>query len=185
MILRIKSIILLLCIALGVSPLKAVATYSPNSFASKVYAQLSDSTDQTFAGTGTPQSITFNTNDGIVGITHSTTVDPENITIETNGTYVIIAQPQVTAGAGASGYFHMWLQVDTGGGFADIANSNIELTLASNDEDVIPLIAVLSLNKDDIVRLRSSVGHTGIKLDAQTPAGEPAIPAIICSFYKI
>lgn len=185
MILRIKSIILLLCIASGVSPIKAVATYSPNSFATKIYAQLSDSTDQTFGATGTAQSITLNTNDEIAGITHSTTVNPENVTIETNGTYVIIAQPQVTAGAGAAGYFHLWLQVDTGGGFADVSDSNIELILASNDQDVIPLIAVLSLNKDDIVRLRGSVGDTGIKLDAQTPAGEPAIPAIIYSIFKI
>lgn len=177
--------ILKLLIALLVLPSVAFASYSLDSFAPKIYAQFSDSTDQTFGATGTAQSITLNTNNEIAGITHSTTVNPENVTIETNGIYVIIAQPQVTAGVGASGYFHMWLQVDTGGGFADITNSNIELILASNDEDVIPLIAVISLDKDDIVRLRSSVGDTGIKLDAQTPAGEPAIPAIIYSIYKI
>ena len=151
----------------------------------KLYAQLSSSTDQTFGATGTPQSITLNTNDEISGITHSTTVNPENVTIVTGGVYTIIAQPQVAAGAGAAGYFHMWLQVDTGGGFADVPNSNIELILASNDQDVIPFITVIDLNKDDIIRLRGSVGDTGIKLDAQTPAGEPAIPAIIYSMHKI
>ena len=37
-----------------------------------IYAELSDSADQTFAQTATPYSITFDTNDEIAGITHST-----------------------------------------------------------------------------------------------------------------
>ena len=150
-----------------------------------IYAQLSDSTDQTFPATGTAQSITFDTNDEIAGITHSVSVSSENITIVTSGVYSIVAQPQVTAGAGDSGYFHMWLQKNTGGGFADIANSNVELILASNDEDVIPLIIITNLNAGDVIRVRASVGDTGIKLDAQTPGSEPAIPSIIFSMYYI
>ena len=151
-----------------------------------IYAQLSDSTDQTFGATGTAQSITFNTNDEIAGITHSTSSNPENITIVTTGLYNIVAQPQVAAGSGASDdYFHMWLQKDTNGGFVDISNSNVELTLSTNDEDVILLNAIVSLNAGDIIRVRSSVGHTNIELDAQTPGSEPAIPSIIFSMFMI
>lgn len=150
-----------------------------------IFAELSDSTDQTFGSTGTAQSITFNTNDEISGITHSTSVDPENITIDTDGVYYLIAQPQIHAGAGASGYFHLWLQIDTGGGFADIANSNIEITLASNEENVGVLAETMSLDAGDKIRLRASVGHTGIELDAQTPGGEPAIPSIIFSMFMV
>lgn len=151
-----------------------------------IYAQLSDSTDQTFGATGTAQSITFNTNDEIAGITHSTSSNTENITIVTTGVYNIIVQPQVAAGVGASDdYFHMWLQKDTGGGFADVSNSNVELTLSTNDEDVILLNAIVSLNAGDIIRVRSSVGHTNIELDAQTPASEPAIPSIIFSMFMV
>lgn len=150
-----------------------------------IYACLSDSTDQTFAATGTGYNITFNTNDEINGITHSTTVEPQNITIVTSGVYTIIAQPQVHASPGASGNFHMWIRRDTGGGFADVPNSNVELTLNTNDEDVIPLIVTISLNAGDVIRVNVSVSHTGIELDAQTPAGEPAIPSIIFSMYRI
>ena len=148
-----------------------------------IYAELSDSTDQPFGSTGTAQSILFNTNDELVGVKHSTSVDPENITIDTAGVYYLIAQPQIHASAGGAGYFHMWLQKDTGGGFADIINSNIEITLASNDERVGVLAETLSLDVDDIIRLRASVGDTRIELDAQAPGGEPAIPSIIFTMF--
>ena len=149
-----------------------------------IYAQLSDSTDQTFASEDTAYSITFDTNDEISGITHSE--GSENITIVTSGVYSIIAQPQVATGAGGAGYFHMWLEKDPDGeGFDDVANSNIELTLASQEENVIPLIVVIDLTAGDIIRLQASVGDTAIKLDAQTPPNEPAIPSIIFSMYCV
>ena len=149
----------------------------------KVYANLSNTADQTFASTGTGYAILFNSNDNLVGITHSTSVDTENITIVTSGVYSINAQPQVTAGA--AGDFHMWLQVDTGGGFADVANSNVKLALAINNEGVIPLTLTIPLDAGDIVRLMGSVSNTGVILDANAPGGEPVIPAIICSMHKI
>ena len=153
--------------------------------AKAVYAELSDSTDQTFGSTGTAQSITFNTNDELVDVTHSTSVNPENITIDSTGVYYLIAQPQIHAGAGGAGYFHMWLQKNTGGGFADIVSSNIEITLASNDEKVGVLAETLPLDAGDIIRLRASVGDTKIELDAQTPGGEPAIPSIIFTMFMV
>ena len=183
MIFRIKNTILLLCIALGVFPVIAAATYSHDSFGPKVYADLSNTVDQTFAGTGTGYPLLFNSNDNLEGITHSTSVDTENITIITSGVYVIVAQPQVTAGA--AGDFHMWLQIDTGGGFADVANSNVKLTLANNTEEVVPLILILPLNAGDKFRLMGSVTNVAIILDAEAPAGEPVIPAIILSLHKM
>lgn len=149
----------------------------------QTYADLSNTADQTFAGTGTGYAILFNTNDHIQGITHSTSVDTENITIITSGVYAVFAQPQVTAGA--AGDFHMWLQVDTGGGFADIANSNVKLAMAINTEEVIPLILTLPLEAGDKFRLMGSVTNTAIILDAEAPGGEPVIPAIILSMHKL
>lgn len=144
-----------------------------------VYAELSDNTDQTFAIAGNDYAVNFSTNDEIDNIVH---VEGEfNITIAYDGVYQFIAQPQVMAGAGDAGDFHMWYQKDTGGGFADIANSNVELTLDSLDEDVIPLSAVMRLDAGDVIRIMVSVSDTGIELDAQTPVGEPAIPSIILS----
>ena len=150
-----------------------------------VYAELSDTTDQAFAEADTPYSITFDTNDEIAGIIHSTSSDPENITIATSGVYTIFAQPQVAAAAGGAGTFHMWLQKDTGEGFVDVPNTNIELSLASLNEDVIPLATTFALNAGDVIRLRASVSDTRIKLDAQTPEGEPAIPSIIFTMFMI
>jgi len=146
------------------------------------YMQASDVSDQSFAATGTPYSIELDTVDKNFGISR---IEDGNILIRSIGVYSIIAQPQVTAAAGQSGNFHMWLQRDTGAGFADISNTNVELTLGSQDEDVIPLIAILSLNEGDEIRLRASVSNTGITLDTQSPAGEPVIPSIIFSMYKI
>ena len=160
-------------------------TLSFARMAKAIYAELSNSNDQTFAVGGTAYSITFNTNDEISGITHSTSSNPENITIVTSGVYTIFAQPQVAAAAGGAGVFHMWLQRDTGGGFADIANTNIELSLASLEEDVIPLATTFSLDAGDVIRLRASGGDTKINLAAQTPAGAPAIPSIIFTMFMI
>lgn len=150
-----------------------------------IYAELSDSTDQEFAVVGEPNLITFDTNDEIAGIIHSTSSNPENITIVTTGVYTIFAQPQVAAGSGGAGTFHMWLQKNTGGGFVDIANTNIELSLASGEEDVIPLATTFMLSAGDIIRLSASVSDIKIKLDAQTPANEPVIPSIIFTMFMI
>lgn len=154
-----------------------------------IYAELSDSTDQAFAVAGTHYSITFNTNDEISGITHSVDTDTENITIVTTGVYTIFAQPQVAAAAGGAGAFHMWLQRNTGGGFADIANTNIELSLSSLEEDVIPLATTFALDSGDIIRLRVVVSDNKISLDAQAavvgPPTEPAIPSIIFTMFMI
>ena len=150
-----------------------------------IYAELSDSTDQEFAAPDTPFSIKFDTNDEISGITHSITTDSENISIVTTGVYTMFAQPQVATGAGGAGKFHMWLQKNTGGGFADIPNTNIELSLASQEENVIPLATTFLLDAGDVIRLRASVSDVRIKLHAQTPAGEPAIPSIIFTMFMI
>jgi hypothetical protein len=160
-----------------------ITTTGSINAAIKTYANISNTADQTFASTGTGYAILFNSNDNLVGITHSTSTDTENITIVTSGVYSINAQPQVTAGA--AGDFHMWLQVDTGGGFADVTNSNVKLALAINNEGVIPLTLTLPLDAGDTVRLMGSVSNTGVILDATTPGGEPVIPAIICTIFKI
>jgi len=140
-----------------------------------MYAQLSDNTDQTFALVNTPYEVNFSTNDEIDGISH--VAGAANITIIYDGVYQFIAQPQVMAGAGDAGVFHMWYQKNA----VDIPNSNVELTLDSLDEDVIPLSVVLYLNSGDMIRIMVSVSDNGIELDAQAPAGEPAIPSIILS----
>ena len=155
------------------------APYAILSYNPAIYAQLSDFTEQTFAATGTAQSILLASNDGISGITHSTSSNTENITIETAGVYSFGADSQIIAGAGASGYFHLWLQKDAGAGFTDLTNSTADETLSSNQEDVLSLSYSTRCNEGDVIRVRASVGDIGIELEPQTPAVGPAIPSIM------
>jgi len=78
---------------------------------SPMFAQLSDATNQK-PTTTSPTSITFDTNDDILGITHSTSTATEDIIITNPGTYTMFAQPQVekTSGGGTES-FHMWVRV--------------------------------------------------------------------------
>ena len=166
----------------GNTVLKGNLTVEGEANIPATYMQASDVSDQSFAATGTPYSIELDTIDENFGISR---IEDGNILIRSTGVYYIAAQPQVTASSGQSGVFHMWIQRDTGGGFADIANTNIELSLGSQEEDVILLIALESLNDGDQIRLRASVSNAGITLDTQSPVGEPVIPSIIFSMYKI
>lgn len=80
---------------------------------SPIFAQLSDSVNQKPTVT-TPVSVKFNINDDVRGITHSASSATEDIIIDFDGTYTIIAQPQVekTSGGGTVSY-HMWIRIGT------------------------------------------------------------------------
>ncbi len=146
-----------------------------------IYAQLSDLNDQTFASADVGQAINLTTTDEINGLS----VSESNVTISIAGVYSIFAQPQVTAGAGDAGNFHMWLEKYNTTQWLNVSNSNVELTLDSLDEDVIPLIVVIKLNANEKIRVMGSVSDTGIKLDTQDPATEPTIPSIIFTMYRV
>jgi len=146
-------------------------------------ASLSDTTNQK-PTVITPVEISFDTNDLLVGITHSETVNPEDIIVDQDGVYVVAAQPQVerTSGGGAE-TFHMWFRVND----VDIPNSNVELKLTGvGESDVIPLAMPLVLNAGDKINVMMSVSTAtnGIGLVAATPVGEPAIPSIILLITK-
>jgi len=146
-----------------------------------IYAELSDLVDQNFAAINTKQPINLTTIDESYGLD----ISVYNITILVGGVYDIAAQPQVTAGAGQSGTFHMWLEKHNTTNWVNVSNSNVELTLSSQEEDVIPLISTLRLEANEKIRVMGSVSNTGIKLDAKTPSGEPIIPSIIFRIFKL
>ncbi len=93
---------------------------------SPFFAQLSDSTNQKPSAT-TPVVITFDTNDDIRGITHGTSLATEDIIIDFDGTYTVIAQPQIekTSGGGTE-FFHMWARIgpDDKGGITAVSVAN-------------------------------------------------------------
>ena len=151
-----------------------------------VYAQLTDSGNQTYGNADEATDIVLDTNDSIQGITHSASVDTEQITIDSGGTYTFTAQPQIENTGGTKQSFYMWIAKDTGGGFADVANSNIKVDLASNEISVGILTFTLSLNAGDVIKFVSSVSSTNLRLLAiASPAVGPAVPSIILAVNKI
>lgn len=156
------------------------------------FAQLSDKNTQN-PGVTTPVAITLDTNDAIQGITHSETVNPEEITVNKKGTYLVAVQPQVGKTSGASAVvFDSYVQKDTGGGFADMPNTNIKLTLKDQDlTDVIIRICVLALNSGDKIRLMQRASSSSVGLGLKATAAEvgpptvPATPSIIFSMVRL
>ncbi|TDI97050.1 MAG: hypothetical protein E2O29_02090 [Deltaproteobacteria bacterium] len=159
---------------------------------SGIFAQLSSSVDQEPTVT-TPVVITYNTQDDIAGMTHSTTVNPGEITIDTAGKYFMLPQPQVGKSSGGSSQaLNMFLQVDRGSGFVDEPNSNIIVSVSDNTAtDVIVLGITIVLDAGDKVRLMQRVTSTSVGLGLKFTALEvgpptiPATPSIICTMFSI
>jgi len=157
-----------------------------------IYAQLSSSIDQEPTDTN-PTVITYNIQDAIKGLTHSTTVNAGEITIDTAGIYFISPQPQVGKDSGGAKVgFDMFLQVDRGSGFVDEANSNIKLTIKDADiTDVIISAFAVQLNAGDKFRMMQVVSNSGVGMGLKNtgpvvgPPTMPRTPAIIFTMHRI
>ena len=158
---------------------------------STIFAQLSSIVDQE-PTVLTPVVITYNVQDTIQGLTHSTTVNPGEITIDTAGTYFILPQPQVGKDSGGSAQtVNMFLQVDSGSGFADEPNSNIIVTVSDNTAtDVIVLGIIVILAVGDKIRMMQRVSSIAVGLGLKFTAAEvgpptiPATPSIIFAMFR-
>lgn len=152
---------------------------------SAVYAQLSDQSNQV-PGVTTPVKITFDTNDALSGISHSTSVNPENITINEDGVYFIYIAPQVgRTGGTLMRYLDFWLRLNA----VDVSNSNVRISLAANAlaTDVIGAQISMSLAAGDILNIMMSVEaiSEGLGIYRTAPAGESAIPSVIFTIFKL
>ncbi len=163
-----------------------------NSLDRPIFAQLSSSVNQE-PGDLNPTTITFNTQDNIQGITHSTTVNPGEITIDVEGVYFISPQAQVgkTSG-GTKKDFDLFIQIDRGSGFVNEPNSNIKLTIKDSDiTDVVVLALAISLNVGDKITMMQRVSDAGVGLglkNTDPEVGPPAIPrtpSIIFTMHRI
>ncbi len=157
------------------------------------FAQLSDSTNQEPSVT-TPVAVTLNTNDSIQGISHSTTVNPDEVTVNKAGSYLVAAQAQVgRTGAGTAETLDIFLQVNrAGGGFVDEPNSNIKYTIKDQDlTDVIVSMFTLDLASGDKFRFMQRVSDETEGLGLKATAAEvgpptiPATPSIIMAIQRV
>jgi len=138
--------------------------------------------DQTYV-INVSKAVNFNTNDILEGISHSTTVDNEEITFDSGGVYLISVEPQysITSGGGTNA-INVYLQKSTDGGtnFINIVDSNIKVTVASaSEESVASLTQTLQFNPDDKIRIMIQVENSNLILDsfAAFGTGDNAVPA--------
>jgi hypothetical protein len=149
------------------------------------YAQLSSTVNQKNGALGKGVAITFNSIDAIAtGIAF--TSGGSTITVNSAGTYFIVASPQVgftsTAASCSSASLitaDYWI-VQNG---KAVANTGVRLVTAKSGTDVIVSQGIFVLKAGDKIQVFGSGSCSGSV--AFAPAGEATIPSIIFSMYKI
>lgn len=153
-----------------------------------ITGQFSDSTDQKPSVT-TPVVITFNTNDLTpIGLSHSTTVDPEEFTADVAKAFTFMLAPQwERTSGGPNETMDVFIQKDTGAGFVDVPNSNIKMVTGAVESGVIPLMYTLDLAISDKVRFMQKISSTveGMGLvSTAAGGGVPATPSVILTVFS-
>ena len=152
-----------------------------------VYIQLSSSVNQQ-PKNQEPQAVTFNCQDFVSSISHSLDKDSQNIVVEEDGAYFICASGQAGRDSGKEMRFvDLWLRVNG----KDLPNSNVRYGAPSNlfagDTLVLVSQSIVPMKKGDVLNVMLSVNgaEAGLGLIVIEPKGEPRIPSIIFSMYKI
>ena len=133
-----------------------------------------------------PIYVPMNANDYInAGITHSSTRNPDDVIVNQDGTYLIVAAGQVGKTSGSTTCnVDLWLSQN--GEY--VANSNTRSSVnAVNDTIVLVSQAIMPLKAADIINtvMSVSVSDQGCGLIDTAPSTEPNIPAIIFSIIRI
>lgn len=134
------------------------------------------STEEQLATNTKPKAVTMNTTDAADGITNKNGV----ATVDADGAYFIMAAAQV--GGKAKGSVRLWIRVNG----KDVDNSNTEQTIsAPSFTAVLVSQGVAMLKKGDKIEMVYSGSAPGLGLIVKKPAGEPVVPSIIFSAFKV
>lgn len=162
--------------------------------AKSIYAQLSSSVDQIPVDTN-PTVITYNTQDEINGIGHSTSLNPGELEILPGfgGVYFVSPQPQVGKDTGAvKADLDLFWQIDRGSGFVDEPNSNVKLTIKDSDITTSAASAfTIQLNVGDKIRMMQRVSNSAVGMGLKNtdpevgPPTVPRTPSIIFTMYRV
>jgi hypothetical protein len=142
------------------------------------YAQLSSSENQ--LGATTPKVITLNQDDALKGISNA----KGTITFNEAGTYFVMAAAQVGSADGkGKGTVRLWMRQNG----EDVSNSNTEQTISGGFTAVLVCQGVAEIKAGDKIELAFSVskGGEGLGLIASKPKGEPGVPSMIFSAFKV
>ena len=185
---RNEKVVTLGVFALGLAAMSGILV-APLAFAQQAAftsaAQLSH-TKSIQPNVTTSVYVPMNTNDYINGgITHSNSRNAEDVIINQDGTYLIVAAGQVGKTSGnTTCNVDLWLSQN--GEF--VANSNTRASVnTANDTIVLVSQAIMPLKANDTINTVMSVSATnqGCGLINTEPPSEPNIPAIIFSIVKI
>jgi hypothetical protein len=156
----------------------AVCLASPGgAFAAGGYIQASSEEDQIVQAANKPQLVTMNSTDAAKGLKNNKGV----VVLDQSGTYFTIVGVQVGS-RGGTGLVRLWFQ--TNGKDAD--NSNCEQMVADKEFTTVMISqGVGEYKKGDKINAMISGSAPGIGLVYKKPAGEPAVPSVIFSAWKI
>lgn len=149
-----------------------------------IYAQLSSASTQ-LPKDSTPLIVSMESNDSLSGLVHSDKDKSGEITVKTAGVYFVVAAAQVGKETGESDeYVDIWLKqngkdVDNSGCRQAIKDPKFTTVLVSQG------IAECKAGDVFSVAVSASSPGKGLGIVAMKPKGEPAIPSIIFSMYKI
>lgn len=148
------------------------------------YGSISDSTTQTFASTTTAYPITFDTNEALSNITHSTSVNPSRITVDKAGTYLITYSVVWSAGA-PNAHVSIWLRVNG----SDVPRTNTVIETPLSGESMMTVTYLYTFTAGQYFELVANSQDTANTQILATAAGTtpttPASPSIILTINKI
>jgi len=141
------------------------------------YAQLSSS--ETQPGSTEPKMASLNSNDALKDLGH----DKGVLTVKEAGTYFVMAAAQVGSTTGGQGAVRMWMRING----KDVDNSNTEQTIVSGFTAVLVCQGLAEAKAGDKVEVWFSVSKAGegLGLVALKPKGEPIVPSLIFSAFKV
>jgi hypothetical protein len=164
--------------AWSLSPAAAHAEDGP------IYAQLSSTASQQPKDTS-PAVATLNSNDSLQGIGHTTDGKNTDIVIKTAGVYFVVAAAQVGKEKGDGDEFvNLWMRQNG----KDIDNSNTRQHIKDPKfTTVLVCQGICECKAGDTLQVvfSASSGDKGVGIIASSPKGEPVIPSLIVSVYRI
>lgn len=144
------------------------------------FVQLSSAIDQRPATTD-PVIVTMEQVDNLNNLT---VVNDSVIRVHTHGNYFAMAAPQCgRLKGGDKENIRCWLRVNG----LDVPNSNVLLVLGQGDKDVIVSQGIVTLNAGNELQVMIAVSDPkdGVGIEAIDIPGEPLVPSIIFSMFKI
>ena len=140
------------------------------------YAQLSSTQSQT--AETSPTLVSLNS----VDASNKVDQDKGTITVKEDGVYFVMAAGQAGATKeGGKGSVKLWMRVNG----RDVDNSNTEQSLPTGFTGVLVCQGLAELKAGDKIALYQSSTGTGVGMAASTPKGEPTVPSMIFSLFKV